>query len=105
MKPMLTKVKRHINIQNVAAYPLYDRIAHCILEPYCFLVLLQGIASAQVVSSTSIVIAYSDSFTVIGADRYISPDDSTVSWTVNKIIVVDDSIIFVHSGLLWDSLA
>jgi hypothetical protein len=63
------------------------------------------VSFSQILSGTSIVIAWSDSTIVIGADsKLTSSDDSTFSAWTCKIIVINDSIIFVHSGIFTDPI-
>jgi len=101
---MIGRIKGHFNFQTI-----YWECTHSfcsqIGNPFSLLLLLFPILSySQTLSGTSIVIAWSDSTIVIGADSKVTDtDDPTFSALTCKIIVIDDTTVFVHSGILADS--
>lgn len=59
---------------------------------------------SQNISGTSIIVAWSDSNIVIGADsKLTSKDDTTFSAITCKILVIEDSIVFVSAGTYSDA--
>lgn len=104
VKPVVSLVKGYIDIF-VPDRKRHEALWRRIRNPCLFILfIVPHLTTAQIVSGTSVVVACGDSEIVVGADsRLTSPYDSTVSMLGCKIIVVDDSIIFVHSGILLDS--
>lgn len=106
MKPIFSRIRWHFNIQSIFK-KCTNSTRRCMgySSPLVLLVLFVFpiLGYSQTLSGTSVVIAWSDSEIVIGADsKLTSSNDPTFSALTCKIIVIDDSIVFVHSGIYTD---
>ena len=105
MKPEFTILKGNINVRSIRSESpdtLWGHVGNPCIIGY-MLLLIATMSYSQTASGTSIVVGWSDSIIVIGADsRLTSSDDSTFSALTCKIIVINDSIVFVHSGIFTD---